>query len=189
MVLPGHLAGGYIAASTVLSLLDPSLSHEQIATLLVIGTIAGELPDIDLIFFYFKHKKDRTETHQTSESENHRNYVTHIPLFWLIVGLVIMSGGYIFNSLYVTYTGLLLIAGTWSHLILDSIDYGIRWLAPWSQNRFALKKDLPRQTSTDRPGSLMQYIHFVLRTYWRMSTFWFEILVTLCGLGLLYFSL
>ncbi|HTK33150.1 MAG TPA: metal-dependent hydrolase [Candidatus Paceibacterota bacterium] len=179
MVLPGHLAGGYLAATAMLSFFQPSLSPHETAALLIIGTIAGDLPDIDLIFFYLKHRKDRTEKHPTSESESHRNYITHIPFFWFVLSLLISLIGTLFDSTLIMYAGLVIFGGTWSHLILDSIDYGIRWIAPLSQRRYALKKEIPKQISTDRPGSLMQYIHFILQTYWRMPTFWAEIGITI----------
>jgi hypothetical protein len=55
MVLPGHLAGGYIATTIVLSLLPASIqfSTGQLTTLYIVGILSGEIPDIDLLLFYF----------------------------------------------------------------------------------------------------------------------------------------
>ena len=72
MVLPGHLAGGYLASRAVLFLTHATFTPVQTATLLVIGTLAGEAPDIDFIFFYFN---QRSKT--SKKVAEHRDYFTH----------------------------------------------------------------------------------------------------------------
>ena len=191
MVLPGHLAGGYLTATALLQIFQPDLPVNQIYSLLAIGTLAGELPDIDLIFFYFKHRKDKPgidvpEAHEDAES--HRNYITHVPIFWIILSSSISAIGALFGSLFVVFIGLVMLCGTLSHLILDSIEYGIRWTAPWSKRRFALMP-MPETSNGDRPGSIIQYVHFIIRTYWKTTTIWVEFVVTILALAVLFKSL
>ncbi len=180
MVLPGHLAGGYLATIALLTVFPSDLTINQINTLLIIGTLAGEFPDIDLLFFNLKYR------HNTANrNDSHRNYITHIPFFWLVSSLIVVIIGIIFNSTFTKYLGWVILAGTWSHFILDSIEYGIRWFAPISNKRFAIKLEVPEKPTSDRPGSLKQYFHFLVQTYWKMSTFWLEIIVTIVAICIL----
>ena len=197
MVLPGHLAGGYLAATALLAVFHPDLSTSQINSLLIIGTLAGELPDIDLIFFNLKHRQDRSSkqnsnefvsVENTEDSESHRNYITHVPFFWLVISALIILAGSIFDSIITEYFGWMILLGTISHFILDSIEYGIRWLAPISKKRYALKYNVPMEKVTDRPGSILQYFHFIIRTYWKTKTIWCEILISIIALVVLFKS-
>ena len=184
MVLPGHLAGGYLTATALLAVFHPDFSVAQTNTLLIIGTLAGELPDIDLFFFNIKYRH-----HTANRTDSHRNYITHIPFFWFIISFTISFIGLIFYSSFIEWIGLIILAGTFSHFILDSIEYGIRWLAPLSNKRFALQLEVPEKPTNDRPGSIRQYFHFLIRTYWKTKTFWLEIIVTITALCILAHSL
>ena len=117
MVLPGHLAGGYLATYSLLALTNTSFSPTETNILYLIGIIAGEIPDIDLIFFYFEYKKKKI--HKIS---GHREYITHTPIFWTCISLVAILPGIIFNSNFIFYTGLVILFGTMSHFIFDSIE-------------------------------------------------------------------
>jgi len=181
MVLPGHLAGGYLAATALIAVFHPDLSTSQINCLLIIGTLAGELPDIDLIFFNLAHRKNQN-------IESHRNYLTHMPLFWILISMIIVSVGFIFNSVFIEYLGWITLAGTWSHLILDSIEYGISWLAPISKKNFAIKKNIHKEDIIYRQGSLLQHFHFITTTYWKTTTIWIEILVSITALTVFFKS-
>jgi membrane-bound metal-dependent hydrolase YbcI (DUF457 family) len=184
MVLPGHLAGGYLTATALLAVFHPDLSMAQTNALLVIGTLAGELPDIDLFFFNIRHRRDRNEPRHIQDTDNHRNYITHVPFFWFIVSATISFVGFI-SSTFIEWIGFILLAGTLSHFILDSVEYGIRWFAPWSNKRFAIQLQVPEKTTDDRPGSIKQYFHFLIHTYWKMKTFWLEIIVTIVAICIL----
>ena len=143
MVLPGHLAGGYLAARGLLAVFHPALPPIEIDSLLIIGTLAGELPDINLIRLYFNYKLERP-----NRVNNHRVYVTHAPLFWLVISLLIVAGGYLAGSLFTEWIGWLVLAGSWSHLLLDSIEDGVMWLWPYSKKCFAMKKGLSCEAIT-----------------------------------------
>ena len=187
-----------MTATALLAVFHPDFSTAQTNALLIVGTLAGELPDIDLFFFNIKHRRDRHEQKKIEDTESHRDYITHTPFFWLTVSVAISFIGFIsdgifgsmfMNSTFIEWIGFILLAGTLSHFVLDSIEYGIRWLAPWSNKRFAVQLEVLEKPTDDRPGSLMQYFHFLIRTYWKTKTFWLEIIVTITALCILARSL
>ena len=180
MVLPGHLAGGYLATTALLAVFHPDFSTNQTNMLLILGTLAGDFPDVDLFFFNLKYRH-----HEADRNDSHRNYITHIPLFWLALSFLIVIIGFMFNSTFTEYIGWIILIGTWSHFILDSIEYGIRWFAPISNKRIAIKLDVKEKPTSDRPGSLIQYFHFLIQTYWKTLTFWLEIIVTIVAICIL----
>jgi len=194
MVLPGHLAGGYLATTALLAIFHPTLSIGQTNSLLIIGTLAGDLPDIDLIFFNFAHRKYQKSVAQNTLKidskiiNSHRNYITHIPFFWFLISLIIVITGLIFNSIFTEYLGWTILTGTWSHLILDSIEYGILWLAPFSKKNYAIRENTPQGNTPYRQGSLIQHFHFIITTYWKIYTFWIEILISIIALIVLFKS-
>ena len=149
MVLPGHISGGYIVTKAILSILHPSFSAAKINALLIIGTLSGELPDIDLVRLYFAGKRSKTVM-----DEDHRNYITHTPLVWLCVAGIIFIVGMLMSSSFTKYLSLAVLAGSWSHLLLDSIEYGVMWLWPFSSKRYSLIKKLPIGTVTARTGTI-----------------------------------
>jgi hypothetical protein len=185
MVLPGHLAGGYLAAGGLLALFHPDLSQGHIISLIIIGILAGELPDIDLFFFNIAERHKNKTSPSENQSGSHRNYITHIPLFWIITSLLVSGIGFGFGSAFVGYSGLMILAGTMSHFIFDSIEYGIRWLAPFSGVYYSFRKKIPAEHITARPGSIASYAQFVVGTYWKTWTFWIEIIVTIFALCIL----
>ena len=177
MVLPGHLAGGYLAARAVLFLTQTTFTPTQTAALLAIGTLAGEAPDIDFIFFYFNHRSE------TSKKVNeHRDYPTHAPLVWLILSLAIIAIGFIFNSTFVQFIGWMILAGSWSHFIVDSLEYGIPWLWPISKKWFAIRDFQPKRLVTARKGTLKAHWQFATGPYLEGWTVWLEIAITLAAL-------
>ncbi|MDE2040804.1 MAG: metal-dependent hydrolase [Patescibacteria group bacterium] len=179
MVLPGHIAGGYLVSRLILSWAPASFSSVQIVWLTVVGTLAGELPDIDIAYFSFKKIIVRSET-----VENHRDYLTHAPVIWLIVAGLISIAGELITSQFIVWLGIVVFAGTWTHFILDSIEYGVRWLWPFSNRRFALRKAPPFESS--RPvGSLAYYWDYISSSYVYYLTFYLEIVVVLTATYLL----
>ena len=185
MVLPGHLSGGYLAARAVLFLTHASFSPTQAATLLVIGTLAGEAPDIDLLFFYFNQRSKASK-----KVAEHRGYFTHTPLVWLVLSLAIVTTGRIFDSSFVQSIGWMILAGTFCHFILDSLEHGIRWLWPFSNKRRALLNTDPdieyarieRDNAAVSKGTFKSYWRFVTGPYLKSWTVWLEILITLAAL-------
>jgi hypothetical protein len=188
MVLPGHLAGGYIATSLVLSLSTTPFSHNELTILYFIGILAGEIPDIDLLIFYLEKKYFKNSKRQT-----HREYVTHLPIFWLSLCTAIFLYGYSIDSAFAMTISLILLAGTFSHFILDSIDFGIQWFKPFSYKKiclFELKEveGFEKQATRNnvRIGSIHFYWNYLKTAYIRQVTFYAEILVVLVAIYIFF---
>lgn len=162
----------------------PALPPIEINSLLIIGTLAGELPDIDLIRLYFDHKLERP-----GRVNDHRVYITHAPFFWLMISLIIVAGGYLAGSLFTEWIGWLVLAGSWSHLILDSLEYGVMWLWPFSKKLFTAKKEVPSENIAARPGSPSHHFHYISKVYVKTISFWVEIIITLAAAYLFFTSL
>jgi len=176
MVLPGHLAGGYLATKAIVAIFQPALNSSQVIWLYLIGTLAGELPDIDIAWFYLTRI-----VFKTNSKENHREHATHAPLLWLALSLIIAAAGYILKDIFVQYIGWTILVGTWSHFILDSIEYGIRWLWPFSDKRLCFR-EVPDADIDAPKGSLSYYWEFVTGHYPRRLTFCAEIIVVVVAI-------
>lgn len=201
MVLPGHIAGGYLATSALLAVVSSIapdtlvvFSNDQIVAFYILGMIAGELPDIDLIWFYLENRRQKVVAQDKTTSKDHRDFVTHLPLFWLCVSIVICLTGLAFNSAFIYFTSFVVLAGILSHFIFDSIEHGICWLWPFSKKRYCLLQarnqdvidESPRgETSRDQIGGLTYYWRFIVSTYIKSPTFITEVVVTVVALVLL----
>lgn len=179
MVLPGHLAGGYIAATALLALSHAALSPHETLGIIVIGTLAGEAPDIDLAWFSFKHLILKSR-----DKDDHRNYVTHAPAVWLLISLVIAGAGFLAGSLFIEFIGWAVLVGSWSHFILDSIEHGVMWLWPFSKKRFCLIKHAEKEEPESR-GSVGYYWRFITKDYPKTATMYVEIAVTVIAIWML----
>lgn len=180
MVLPGHIAGGFIATNIVLSLINHNLSLSQVQLMYILGSLSGEIPDIDLLLFYFKKNKKTDSTH--------REYITHAPLFWLIIAIVISFVGITIGSDPIFISGIVLLAGTWSHFILDSIEYGISWLWPFSKKRLSLvKKEIDNNYDYGKKiGSITYYWEYIKREYLKTISFYAEIAVVIIAIFIFF---
>ncbi len=180
MVLPGHLAGGYLAARGLIAVFHPGFSSTEIDALLIIGTLAGELPDIDLAKLYFDHKFAKP-----GRTNDHRVYITHAPLFWLLISAIVAAIGWACGSLFIEWIGLFILSGSWIHLLIDSLEYGVMWLWPFSKKLFALKKEVPVEDIAARPGSPMYHALYIAKVYMKTVSFWAEIVITATALYVL----
>src|SRR5258707_1017416 len=127
MLPPGHIAAGYLTAKVLLHFSHEGLTQVQQTRLVWWAIFFGFAPDLDMFLSFFKEK---ALVVKNVNKNNHRRFYSHAPVLWLITGLMI----YIFASTpYFKIFGLLLWLGAWSHFILDSIDYGIMWLWPFSK--------------------------------------------------------
>ncbi|MES2223806.1 MAG: metal-dependent hydrolase [Patescibacteria group bacterium] len=132
MVFPGHIAAGYLTALGVVTFAGFSLTPNEQALLLTLGSLLGDAPDIDVFYSFLKKK-----TTGISALQGHRDHITHMPLLWLLIGLFV----YVFtDSNFGKVLGLLIWLCSWSHLLCDSIfsSVGIQWLKPFSEKRFTL---------------------------------------------------
>jgi len=181
MVLPGHLAGGYLITSALLGIFQPGFSHGQINALLIIGTLAGELPDVDTVFPVISHLLNRKP-----RKESHREHITHAPLFWLAISVVVVIVGLFASSAFIRWIGVLVLAGTWTHFLLDSIEWGIWWLWPFSSKRFFMRNAKDDHLYSSPSGTLSNYWEFTSGPYLKTATFYFELLVTAAALVVLF---
>lgn len=176
MVLPGHIAGGYLATFAFLSLTNASsLPAEQINLLYAIGILSAEGPDMDIIFFYLecaKHKIYKT---------NHRDYITHAPIVWFLPAVIIIVCGIISSSPFVSSAGWIMLGGSFSHFVFDSIEYGIRWIWPFSNERFYLRDCGDQEIAGD--GSFSHYWKYIISTYPKRWTFYAEILIVIAAVS------
>ena len=176
MVLPGHLAGGYLVTRIILAITHAVFTPAQTLALLIIGTLAGEGPDIDLIWYSFSHIVLKSK-----KNDDHREFITHAPLVWLIGSLIVVAIGALIGSLFIEYIGWLILAGSWTHFILDSIEYGIMWLWPWSHKRYALRlaaSDNSNEPADEKAGTISGYWRFITKRYIHYWSFWLEIILT-----------
>lgn len=172
MLTLGHLAGGYIAAYIVLSMINPSLSASETNILLLIGAFVGAMPDLDAFVFFYKTKK------ANYKEKSHRYYVTHAPIVWILIGLSVflLSDDEIFKIV-----GLILLFGSLSHFILDSMGRGIMWIWPFSKDMYRIGK-MPKQNFSYKKGAVEYFLKFVPRIYFKSPTFYLEIFVVIVAI-------
>lgn len=180
MVLPGHLAGGYLATTALLTLshAEAILTPGQTITLTLIGTLAGDAPDIDIALYYLNQK------FSARKRDGHRDFITHTPFFWACICAGIMLIGQTIDSSFIRYIGFVLLAGSWTHLILDSIENGVRWLYPLSNKSFYLRY-VEDPIIQGTKGTIPYYWKFVTGAYLRRYTFYAEILITCAAIYVL----
>jgi hypothetical protein len=143
MIFPGHLGAGYLTAYAIIAAAGAgsliglgagALSPSEIDILLVSGTLLGVAPDVDILFYFFDKKTLRPD-----KLSSHRTYITHAPLFWLILGMGIFSATSLLGGgAFWKIASLLVWLCPWSHLVCDSIDCGVMWLWPFSKKQYAL---------------------------------------------------
>ncbi|HAU07970.1 MAG: hypothetical protein UW46_C0001G0127 [Candidatus Yanofskybacteria bacterium GW2011_GWF1_44_227] len=175
MIMPGHLAAGYLMTVGIIKFFKPELDASQLNWLLIWGTFFGMIPDLDAFYVFFKNR----EMTFKREEVDHRMFISHAPLLWLVLcGLVI----FISQDLFIRYLGIVLLAGVFSHFILDSLQYGVMWLWPFKKDHYSIKNtDLKLGLVNDR---FFNYWFRFIRCYYDKFTltFWCEIVVTAVGM-------
>lgn len=173
MLPPGHVAAGFLSAQALLQTIKPGLSAAQEQNLLWWGAFWAFAPDLDIFWAFFKAK---SFYYNQKDNSVHRQFLTHIPLLWLIPALLI----YLFaQSQYWQMFGLVMWAGSWSHFLLDSLEYGVMWLWPVNRQVWALKNSgVKHQFSGD---TFWDYWKNFLKYYCRSLTFYSEVAVLLAA--------
>lgn len=177
MLLPGHLAAGYLVSKALIQVGAFPLSAQEYNVAIATGMIASVIPDLDLIYFFFKNKSAKLQ-----DDTSHRTLYSHAPFLWALVGILI----YMFASTEVIkVSGLALWLGSWSHFLGDSIEYGIMWLWPFSSKQLSI-----RRISNKGPEE-KAFVRFYWKFFWgiyvRNWTFWIELGVIASAL-FVYFS-
>lgn len=180
MLPPGHVAAGYLTAYTLLKITKPDLDPVQMNALLAWGAFFGFAPDLDVFYFFLKNKTVLV-ANQDAFDHSHRKFFSHGPVYWLVAGLLL----YFFSSSqYVAYVGLLWWLGSWSHFVLDTVEYGIPWLHPFSTRLFALKNREYKVVVPER-GFVAHTIHF-LKLYATRLSFYLEIIIIALALTIYF---
>ncbi len=118
MTFLGHLAGGWLAARTVTGKLG-SVSPTERRRLLVIGTVAGILPDGDFLWHLFQQRK-----FDHSSKFRHHTWITHtFPFYWIPASLLYFVG-ILYKDTRQQNQAVVLAASTTVHLLQDSIGTG-----------------------------------------------------------------
>ncbi len=176
MLPTGHVAAGYLTAAAILKFTNPGFSESEVGCILWFGVFFGFAPDLDIIYFFIKHKT-MLVSGKDSKEDSHRKYLSHAPVLWLIPALLVVLFA---PSLYWKYVGLLFWLGSWSHFVLDSIDYGIMWLWPFSNQVYALKNRGVKLQVTET-GLFTHSIGF-LKLYSRRASFYLEVCIIICAI-------
>jgi LexA-binding, inner membrane-associated putative hydrolase len=121
----GHIGGGLIVATAAQKII---FKDEFSAVTLLVVIFLSILPDLDSIpaFLFRKWRPG-------SKKLDHHDYVTHTPIFYILLSIIIWIG--IGEEL-----GILFLLLTLAHLLLDSYgtDDGIMWLWPMSKRKFSV---------------------------------------------------
>lgn len=136
MLPSGHLAAGYLATKASSLILSGYFPQAAEPRFIIFGMLVSVLVDLDDLYAFFKIGRlvARTETF------DHRKFITHTPFFHLIISLLLASGGIAFSSQALILISIYYFVGTYTHLILDSFGYGIRWLWPFGNKLYALAR-------------------------------------------------
>jgi membrane-bound metal-dependent hydrolase YbcI (DUF457 family) len=175
MLPPGHIAGGFLTAEALLKIIHPQLPQAQINRLLLWGMFFGFAPDLDTFYSFLKEKAFTVRKPQN----NHRHFLSHAPILWLVAGLLIY---FCSSSEYVKLIGLLVWLASWSHFLLDSIEFGIMWLWPFSRKQYALKSINIEVLDKKFLGYWMDF----LKIYSKRWSFYLELVVIVLAL-IVYF--
>lgn len=175
MLPPGHVAAGFVTAEALLKATHANFTPVQTLQLLWWGAFFGFAPDLDS-FVAFAIVKGWWYKPGT-DSTIHRSLYSHIPIFWLVAGIIAFLAA---PDVYWKYVAALLVLGSWSHFLLDSIDYGIMWLWPFNKEHWALRnRGIKKQIQAQ---GFFSYWFTLVKFYCRSWTFYCEIVIIVIAL-------
>jgi hypothetical protein len=180
MLPPGHIAAGYLTAEALLHFTHPNLTAHQQNGLLLWGMLFGFIPDIDTFIAFARERAWFVK----NQDNNHRKFITHAPIIWLAMGLIVMA---VAPNEYWKYVGLLLWLGSWSHFLLDSIQYGIMWLWPFSNRIYAFKDREKDYVNNAGKDSFISYWWSFVKAYSQTLSCYLELLIIIVAI-IIYFK-
>jgi len=170
----GHLAAGLLTTQAFLKIVKPEISSAETEQILWWGIFWSFAPDLDSFWAFIKVK---SFYFNKKDGSIHRQFYTHIPFIWFAVGL----GIFIFSQTdYWKAFGLVLWFSSWSHFLLDSIEYGVMWLWPINKELWAFK-NRGVKVQINSPSFLGYWTTF-LKFYITRLTFFFELLIIFLAL-------
>ena len=116
-----HLPSGYLLARCIK---NKATAHLSSRLILFSALSGGIFPDLDLLYFYFI----------DNQQHNHHTYMSHIPLFWFIVFMMVSGLIVILRKKTLLAIWLVFMTGIFIHLILDTVTGGILWKYPLDMN-------------------------------------------------------
>lgn len=169
MLPPGHVAAGYLTALAAIKIFNPNFDQHQVNQLLLLGMFWGFAPDLDVFYAFFKIRGFTSDINKA----DHRKFVSHAPFLWLAAGIVLYV---IVSDPFWKFNAILIVAGSWSHFLLDSIEYGIPWLWPVSHKLYALINPGKQSFFATEKSFFKHWLSFV-KFYITRPTFYLELLV------------
>jgi len=165
-----HIAAGYLSVYFA-GIISPESGFDSYSVVLT-GIVAANLPDLDFIF--------------VKDKNNHRNTITHAPLFWLpliVVGFFV--SGYLGKNLFLYVTAFSL--GIFSHFLLDWFAArekgigGVRLFYPFSKKHYGF---LPLTEPEIKFSSLMTFPWKKYLSYYASNKilFFAELIIIFSGL-------
>lgn len=171
MLPPGHVAAGYLTALLAVKVFKPEISSDQLNCVYWWGMFWAFSPDLDAFWAFFRSKSLKL-------GPEHRQFYSHRPLIWMFVGILLYL--FVENSFW-KFNIILLIFGSLSHFILDSIEYGVPWLWPINSKLFALIN--PGKTRfVNKEKSFIGYWLSFVKYYTTRPTFYLEIIIIILAL-------
>lgn len=171
MLPPGHIAAGYLTAVIAVKIFRPEISQDQINQMYLWGMFWGFSPDLDAFWAFFR-------SNSLKLGPEHRQFFCHRPLVWIFFGTVL----YLFvEDVFWKFNIVLLVLGSLSHFILDSIEYGVPWLWPIKSRLIALINP-GKIIFVNREKSFFGYWLSFIKYYITRPTFYLEIVVIILAL-------
>ncbi|OGE87578.1 MAG: hypothetical protein A3J07_02565 [Candidatus Doudnabacteria bacterium RIFCSPLOWO2_02_FULL_49_13] len=175
-----HAATGYLFAFVLLKILHPALSLDQVNSLLLWSLFWAVAVDWDMIISFIMLRSVRIRN-----NVSHRRFLTHTPIFGLVIGLSIY---FLSDSLYAQYFALVFLASFTSHMVVDSIEIGIMWLWPFSKKQYFLFEANTDSNPYIHESLLIFYIKMFRNVYMRMKTFYVGLVAVFAALVIFFMN-
>jgi hypothetical protein len=163
MIWPSHFMLGYLLSYYILVKWIGLSQHDAIYWA-ILGGLISILPDLDFIPFFVKHNSLLLQS-----NDSHKYYFFHAPLFWVIVSIPFL----IFPQTRIF--GVVFLVATLSHMIGDSIEYGVQWAWPFSHEKYPLHPVPPEHIVSKSFFGF--YWEFFWTVYIYSWTFWVEVVL------------
>lgn len=186
MLPPGHFAAGYLTTTFTISSLINLYPQAQDPKFLALGLFASLVPDLDEFYAFYKAGgfwfKKRTR------AVVHRNYLSHAPLFYLIISAVVFGAGLFFQSIDLQLYAILFMVGTWTHFFFDSFYYGMMWAWPVNRKIYAFRKagvEMPKI----RANGFFEYWTGFLKFYIHDLVFYMEAAIIVIAISVYFLNI
>ena len=120
----GHLPAGYITSKLLFKKFGARTAFYK--AFMLWGMLGAIAPDLDLFYYY------TLDVYKTP----HHTYLTHFPIFWLILILISIVWLRLSNSQSPAFAFIFALNGL-IHLILDTLTGNVFWLAPFLSTPFS----------------------------------------------------